>query len=152
MKTLREEIQELWSELCISVDVDSNTFEQAILQGTTLLSDSVITAMEAKRAALLNEKEERCEELKVFAYKITALWDKLKVSPQEREYFFSINTGLGYSVLEAVIQYIRIEYMNRIEDGIDKDNIFDLVITCFLLYYPTLPLSAKTNYNVWRIS
>ncbi len=109
MKTLREEIQELWSELCISVDVDSNTFEQAILQGTTLLSDSVITAMEAKRAALLNEKEERCEELKVFAYKITALWDKLKVSPQEREYFFSINTGLGYSVLEAVIEYNTLE-------------------------------------------
>lgn len=58
--------------------------------------------MENLKQKLLMEKQYREEEIKRYAIEITCLWDKLKISQEERDNFFRINTGLGPQVVKAV--------------------------------------------------
>ncbi len=119
---LRRDIMELWSELCVPIQIppqdssyasaDQHALERGILyhqpsSGANLLSLShdTILLLEKKREELLEEKHAREEQVRKYAVRITALWDRLKISQEERTKFFSNNTGLGPAVLQAVCSF-----------------------------------------------
>jgi hypothetical protein len=67
--------------------------------------DKSLSSMELKKMELLKEKSSREEQVKRYAVRITALWEQLNISEQEREEFFSKNTGLGPEVMIAVSDF-----------------------------------------------
>jgi len=113
VEALVNQIIELWGELVIRID-ENNELEQEILAKNTLYTNEVINALQRMREELIREKEERERQVKAFALKISALWDLLHISEDEKRMFFSRNTGLGLPVIHACQQELhRLEQMKQ---------------------------------------
>lgn len=113
IQTLREDIVELISDLCVPIDVSTSspstesTLDHILVNYNDLrqylkCSDDTLSLLYQRKQSLTQEKEIRQEKVKQYAIKITALWERLQISDEERSSFFINNTGLGPHVLIAV--------------------------------------------------
>jgi hypothetical protein len=118
IQSLREEIVELISDLCVPIDVSTSspsaeaTLDHILVNYNDLrqylkCSDETLNLLYQRKQTLSQEKETRQEKVKQLAIKITALWERLQISQEERSAFFANNTGLGPHVLSAVISMLK---------------------------------------------
>jgi hypothetical protein len=97
-------IAELFGMLCEQLNA-SSALDAAVLDRSVSASlgcgRRVLEQLAARLSALEAKREEREERVRAFAFDITALWDRLGVSDEERDDFYEQHQGLGPDVLEA---------------------------------------------------
>ena len=95
----RAELATLWDLLELP---KSGSVAQECLFGPLKVSQAYIDRLLQKREELMEERQKRQKQVRDFAVQITLLWQRLKVSAEERDAFFNNQDGLGPGVLEAV--------------------------------------------------
>jgi protein regulator of cytokinesis 1 len=84
----------------------------------------VIEQLEEKAESLQRKQNEREEQVKEYAKQITALWERLGISQEERDSFFECHQGLGPAVITACA-----EELNRLL-MMKEQRLKDLVLDC----------------------
>ena len=88
----------------LEVDVSQREFDRAIAsqdERALGLSKEVLDAIALRTMELQKIKDERTATLQALGVRIQPLWERLGVSPAERQAFFDRNTGLGDRVVAA---------------------------------------------------
>jgi protein regulator of cytokinesis 1 len=100
----REAILALWRILERPAE---DEFERAVLEGELPARAGTLQRLRALREQLEEERAQREQEAQEYARRITALWDRLRVSEEERERFLEEHPGLGAASMEACREELR---------------------------------------------